>query len=161
MPAVPALAGRLKQATAAWPVPVRIASDQDEKDAAFRAARIAIVKSGTGTLELALAGVPMVAAYRLNPLEALVGWIAIRVPSIILANLVIGENVVPEFVQYRATPERLAAAALDILDEGDARQRQLDAFGRLDAIMEIGRAIPSDRAAGIVLTELERRRTGA
>jgi lipid-A-disaccharide synthase len=157
MPAVPALAGRLKQVTAAWPVPVRIVSAQDEKDAAFRRARLALVKSGTSTLELALARVPMIAAYRLNPLEALVGWIAIRVPSIILANLVIGENAVPEFVQYRATPERLAAAAIEILDDGDARQRQLDAFKRLDAIMEIGRAIPSDRAADIVLTELDRR----
>jgi lipid-A-disaccharide synthase len=161
MPTVPALAGRLKDATAAWPVPVRIVSGQDEKDAAFRSARLALVKSGTSTLELALAQVPMIAAYRLNPLEALVGWIAIRVPSIILANLVIGENIVPEFVQYRATPERLAAAALEILDNGDARQRQLDAFKRLDAIMEIGRAIPSDRAADIVLMELERRRAGA
>jgi lipid-A-disaccharide synthase len=138
-------------------VPVRIVSAQDEKDAAFRRARLALVKSGTSTLELALARVPMIAAYRLNPLEALVGWIAIRVPSIILANLVIGENAVPEFVQYRATPERLAAAAIEILDDGDARQRQLDAFKRLDAIMEIGRAIPSDRAADIVLTELDRR----
>jgi lipid-A-disaccharide synthase len=161
MPTVPALAGRLKDATAAWPVPVRIVSGQDGKDAAFRSARLALVKSGTSTLELALAQVPMIAAYRLNPLEALVGWIAIRVPSIILANLVIGENIVPEFVQYRATPERLAAAALEILDNGDARQRQLDAFKRLDAIMEIGRAIPSDRAADIVLMELERGRAGA
>ncbi|MDI3471587.1 MAG: lipid-A-disaccharide synthase [Pseudolabrys sp.] len=160
VPAVPALADRLKQVTAAWPVPVRIVSGQDEKDAAFRDARLAVVKSGTSTLELALAGVPMIAAYRLNPLEALVGWIAIRVPSIILANLVIGENVVPEFVQYRATPERLAAAALDILDNGDARRRQLDAFKRLDAIMEIGRAVPSERAADIVLAELDRRRPG-
>ena len=154
MLAVPAQARHLQRETAAWPVPVRVVSDQEQKDAAFRMARAAVVKSGTSTLELAIAGVPMVAAYRLNPLEALVGYFAISVPSIILANLVIGENVVPAFLQYHATPERLATATLDILGDGPGRTRQLDAFRQLDSIMEIGRAVPSERAADVVLAQL-------
>jgi lipid-A-disaccharide synthase len=157
LPAVPALADRLAAAVATWPIPARVVSDQNEKDAAFRIARFAVVKSGTSTLELAIAGVPMVAAYRLGLLEGLVGYLAINVPSIILANLVLDENVVPVFLQYLATPPRIAAAALDLLKDGPARARQVEAFRRLDAIMEIGQAVPSERAAGIVLDHARRR----
>jgi lipid-A-disaccharide synthase len=139
---------------------VRIVSEQGDKEAAFRRARVAVVKSGTSTLELALAGVPMVAAYRVGFIEGLVAYAAINVPSIILANLVLGENVVPAYLQYLATPRRLAAAALDLLHDGPARRRQTEAFGRLDAIMEIGRAVPSERAAEIVLEEAGKRTRG-
>ena len=72
-------------------------------------------------------------------------------PSVILANLVLGENVVPEFLQRHCTPERLAGALLPLLGDTPERRRQVEAFGRLDAIMDIGKAAPSDRAAAIVL----------
>jgi lipid-A-disaccharide synthase len=76
------------------------------------------------------------------------------VSSIILANLVIGENVVPQYVQYNATPAKLAKAVSEIIPDSPARQRQLDAFARLDDIMELGRARPSERAADIVLAHI-------
>jgi len=157
LPTVPAHAGRLAQAVAAWRVPVRIVSDPAEKDAAFRIARLAVVKSGTSTLELALAGVPMVAAYRIGHFEGLVALAAIDLSSVILANLVLGETIVPTFLQYNATPAKLAKAALDLLKDSPSRQRQIDAFGRLDEIMEIGRATPSERAADIVMAQAKRR----
>jgi lipid-A-disaccharide synthase len=160
LPTVPALADRLRAAVAMWRIPARVVCEQRDKDAAFRVARLAVVKSGTSTLELAIAGVPMVAAYKLGMFEAVVGYLAINVPSIILANLVLGENVVPVFLQYLATPTRIATAALDLLKEGPARSRQIEAFKRLDAVMEIGQAVPSERAAGIVLDHT-RGRVGA
>jgi lipid-A-disaccharide synthase len=150
MPAVPAFADYLARTVATWRVPVRVVSEQSEKDAAFRNARAALVKSGTGTLELAVAGVPMVAAYRVGHVEGPVALMFIKVPSVILANLVLGENAVPQFLQYNATPKRLSAKMIEIVAEGPSRQRQLQAFKRLDAIMEIGGAKPSDRAADIV-----------
>lgn len=156
LPAVPAHAARLAQTVAAWRVPVRIVSEQAEKDEAFRVARLAVVKSGTSTLELAIAGVPMIATYRIGHFEGLVALAAIDLSSVILANLVLGENIVPTFLQYNATPAKLAKAALDLLNNSPARQRQIEAFGRLDQIMEIGRAIPSERAADIVLAQAKR-----
>ena len=111
VPAVPRLADTVRAAVAAWPVPARVVTDPEEKLAAFRSARAALTKSGTSTLELALAGIPMVAAYKLSPIEAAIGGLLIRVPSVILANLVLDETVVPEFLQYKCTPERLAARA--------------------------------------------------
>jgi lipid-A-disaccharide synthase len=74
-----------------------------------------------------------------------------RLPSVILANLVLGENVIPEFLQSDCTLERLAEALLPLLQDTPQRQRQIAAFGRLDAIMAIGSEAPSDKAAAIVL----------
>jgi lipid-A-disaccharide synthase len=93
----------------------------------------------------------MVAAYKVPLLEELMARLLIKVPSIILANLVLGENVVPELLQRAATPERLAAALLPLLSDTPERNRQIEAFSRLDNIMEIGKASPSDRAAAVVL----------
>jgi len=141
---------------AKWPVRARLVSADAEKRAAFRVARAALAKSGTVTLEVALAGVPMVAAYKVSPVDAfIVRWL-VRVPSYILANLVLGENVVPEIVQEDCTPERLADALVPLFGDTPERQRQIDAFARLDAIMEIGSRAPAARAADVVLATLPR-----
>jgi lipid-A-disaccharide synthase len=153
IPAVPHFVDTIRGATAHWPVRPRIAVEAADKDAAFRVARAALAKSGTVTLELALAGVPMVAAYKVTPIEyLLVGrGIQKRLPSVILANLVLGETVVPQFLQYDCTAERLAEALLPLIGDGAERQRQIEAFSRLDTVMGIGSLEPAARAADIVL----------
>ncbi len=151
VPAVPRLAERVRAKTANWGVPVRVVTDPAEKDAAFRIARAALTKSGTSTLELAVAGVPMIAAYKVSLLEEMIGRAFIRVKSYILANLVLDENIVPEFLQYQCTPEALGAALRPLLADTPERRSQVAAFARLDAIMAIGTAVPSDRAADIIL----------
>ena len=151
VPAVPRLAGAARDATASWRVPARVVVEPGEKDAAFRIARAALTKSGTSTFELALAGVPMAAAYKVPLLEELIGHMLITARSAILTNLILGENVVPEFLQRACTPHRLAEALLPLLGDTPERRRQVEAFGRLDAIMEVGKAVPSDRAAIVAL----------
>lgn len=156
LPSIPHLAARLECATSAWPVKPRIILDPREKRAAFRTARAALAKSGTVTLELALAGVPMVTAYKMSEFEAMIARRLIRVSSVILANLVLGENVVPELLQENCTPENLASALLPLLTDTPERRRQIEAFVRLDAIMGIGSTEPGNRAAGIVLATATR-----
>jgi len=151
VPTVPRLAAAVRAATASWRVPAKVIVDPDEKHAAFRKARAALAKSGTSTLELALAGVPTVAAYKVPLVEELIARAFIKVPSVILANLVLGENVVPELLLRACTPEALAAALLPLLGDSPERARQLTAFARLDGLMAIGQASPSDKAAGVVL----------
>jgi lipid-A-disaccharide synthase len=73
------------------------------------------------------------------------------VKSVILANLVIGEKVVPEFLQSDCTPENLAAALTPLLSQTVQRQRQVEAFARLERMMATDAAAPSERAAAIVL----------
>jgi lipid-A-disaccharide synthase len=141
-----------------WQIEPRIVVGEQEKRAAFRIARAALAKSGTVTLELALSGVPMVAAYRAGRAEAFIVLRAITVPTVILANLVIGANVVPEFVQNDCTPEKLANALRDVLVDSEMRRRQLEAFAKIDAIMSTGSASPSVRAADIVLATMRKGR---
>lgn len=158
LPTMPHLLPKVREGIAGWPVQPRIVVDPAEKWAAFRAARAALAASGTVTLELALAGVPTVAAYQVGLIEEMIVRL-LRVPEIstvILANLAIGENVVPEFLQRDCTPEKLADALVSIVGDTPARERQVDAFARLDTIMGVGGASPSEQAAGIVL-DLARR----
>ncbi len=151
VPAVPRLADTVRAAVASWRIPARVVTEPDEKDVAFRTARAALSKSGTSTLELALAGIPMVAAYKVSLLEEMLARLLVKVQSAILANLVLGENVVPELLQWDCTPQRLAAALVPLLGDTPERRRQIEAFTRLDIIMEIGKTVPSDRAAAAVL----------
>ena len=165
VPTVPHLLAQVTQATSTWPIstwPIkpRIVVEEADKQAALRMARAALAKSGTTTLELAVAGVPMVAAYKVAPLEAAVIRRLVRVPSYILANLVLGQNVVPALVQEECTPERLAEALTPLIGDTPERRRQIEAFATLNAIMEIGSRTPAARAADIVLG-LVRRDRGA
>ncbi len=125
----------------------RIVVGEQEKKAAFRIAHAAFVKSGTVTLELALSGVPMVAAYKAGQVEAWIVLHAIRVSSVILANLVVGENVVPEFIQQDCTPEKLVPALREILSDSPLRRRQVEAFARLDS-NHVDRRPAAERARG-------------
>jgi lipid-A-disaccharide synthase len=161
VPTVSHLLAPVTEATTTWPIRPRILADPAQKQAAFRIARAALAKSGTVTLELAIAGVPMVAAYKLSALEALVARRLVHVQSVILANLVIGQNVVPELIQEDCTAEGLAAALVPLIRDTPERRRQIDAFSWLDSIMEIGSRAPSMRAAEIVLGTLRRPHTTA
>jgi lipid-A-disaccharide synthase len=151
VPAVPRLAETVRTAIAGWHVPARIVTEPAEKHAAFRSARAALTKSGTSTLELALAGVPMAAAYKVPLVEEMIGRLLITAPSAILANLILGENLVPEFLQRDCTAEKLSSALLPLFADTPQRRRQIEAFARLDGLMDIGKASPSDRAAALVL----------
>jgi lipid-A-disaccharide synthase len=163
LPTLPHLHERITAATADWPLRPRIVVESKDKEAAFRVARAALAKSGTVTLELALAGIPMVTAYKVSWVEEIVARLAVNAPSAILPNLILEENVVPEFLQRRSTPQNLADALAPLLTQSPQRRRQIDSFTRLDAIMRLdtvkrleasndrGAESPSGRAADIVL----------
>lgn len=151
LPTVAHLAESVRVVAADWPVQPKIVVGEAEKKAAFRSARAALAKSGTVTLELALAGVPMVTAYRVTEFEAFIARRVIQTSSIILANLILGENVVPEFLQQDFTAENLAPALRDVLGDTPARQRQVEAFAKLEQIMSTGGKRPSELAADGVI----------
>jgi lipid-A-disaccharide synthase len=167
LPTVPHLIDEVAGATIGWPVQPRIVTAEADKHAAFRRARAALVASGTVTLELALAGVPHVAAYRIPLIEGLILRAivrfhpAVKVRSVILANLVLGEAVVPEYLQSECTAANLAYDLSVVLGDSSARRRQELAFKRLDSILGTGGPTPSERAARAVLELIARKSMSA
>ena len=134
-----------------WPFPVVLAKMADRFDA-FAASDAAMAKSGTVTLELALADVPMVVAYRVSPATAfLVRRMGVGVEHASLVNLLAGREVVPEFLQEECTPERLASGVEALLLSGEMREVQRRGFREVVTALGEPHPSPSERAAKVVL----------
>lgn len=86
------------------------------------ASDLILVASGTATLEAAIIGTPMVIVYRVAFISWLLGRLLIRVPYIGMANLVAGEPIAPELIQFQATPERIADEARRLLESPERRR---------------------------------------
>lgn len=150
LPAVPHVRTEIEQALAAWPVKPELIGPED-KSAAFAAADAAIAASGTVTLELALADVPMVVGYKASAIEKFIWDYFVSVETIILPNLIIGEEAIPQFLQRDCSGAALANAVSPLIEEGAARSAQLAAFARVRAALQVEGDDPSARAAEIVL----------
>ena len=157
LPAVAHLRQDITQAAAAWGVQPEIVVGEAEKLGAFHIARAALAASGTVTLELALAQVPTVAAYRGAGWEAAIARRLIRLPSVILPNLILGRSVVPEFIQDDATSEALSRHILAALADGPERQRQLDGFAEIETIMKSAGTSPAANAVEAALALVQPR----
>jgi lipid-A-disaccharide synthase len=119
---------------------------------ALAAADVALVASGTATLEAALFKTPMVIAYKQSP----VTWALMRrmlyLPYIGLPNILAGERLVPEFVQDKATPGALADALLELLHDVAAQRRQMARFREIHAVLKQDTA---QKAAAAVLRVID------
>lgn len=162
LPAVTRHRALIERLALAWDGDVRLVHGEAAKHAAFRRARAALAASGTVTLELALAGVPMVVAYKVSRIEETVARRLIQVPTIVLPNLILGENVMPEFIQADCTAANLADALAPLIVGGDARDGQIAALTRIDGLMRLqDDEAPSRSAARIVLRAAASGRTTA
>jgi lipid-A-disaccharide synthase len=151
LPAVPHLEDEIRASLESWPIRPSVVSGEAAKLAAFRQARAALAASGTVTLELALAQVPTVVAYEVSALEAHVRHF-ITVPSIVLPNLILEENFVPEFLQERCRPRALAEALAPLLSNSPQRAKQMTGFARLEKLMQPQPPeAPSKNAARIIV----------
>lgn len=156
IPAVPHLRDEIIRRTQRWPVVVDVIDAGSNKYAAMRLARVALAASGTVTLELALAGVPMAVAYKIDALTALVVRPLITAETVVLPNLILGENAFPEFVQEDCTPEKLARVVATLLDDSDSRRAQLAALDKVPEKLSLESGTPSEAAARATLAVLNR-----
>ena len=157
IPAVPAHAALIREAAAELPVPVTVTAERGERHAAMAACDAAIAASGTVSLDLALAGVPMAIAYKLNPLTATILRRMIRVRYATIVNLVLDRPAIPEFLQENCTGAALAEAALLLLRDEGVRCTQIEATASAIAALHPDGERPSARAAAAILDVLRRR----
>ena len=115
---------------------------------------LALVASGTATVETAILGVPMVLLYRASAITYWVGKRVIKVPFLGLVNLVAGEQVIPELIQDDVTPDRLGREAFEILEGGQKRENMIEKLGMVKE--RLGRGGASERTAKIVIGMLNR-----
>ena len=123
----------------------------DDPSLVFAAADAGLCKSGTTTLEAALADLPMVITYRLHPLSNLIARRLLRVAWVGLVNLVAGELLCPELLQGAATPRALADAVVPLLDPADPRTLRQRA-GLATVRQRLGSPGAAERVASLVLS---------
>jgi lipid-A-disaccharide synthase len=151
VPTVEPVRALIERHLPAWPKRPLLVVGEDDKFRAFKLARAALAASGTVTLELALAGTPMVVAYKVGAPTAAIVRGLITAPSVVLANLVLDEKAFPELLQERCTPDNIASALVPLLEEGSARTRQLSALARVPQRLRLPQGTPSEAAADVVL----------
>ncbi|WEK05928.1 MAG: lipid-A-disaccharide synthase [Candidatus Devosia phytovorans] len=149
IPTLSALKPRIERETADWPVPVTVVADRAARGELYRYALMALAVSGTATLELALAQVPMVVSYVLDGPQAK-AYDKLGRPPVSLPNIILDRPLVQELVQSAPDAAALTAAVRELLDSKKARQDQIVAFGELGDLMEQGaeghpRQDPADR----------------
>jgi len=132
-------------------LPIRVV---DDMYSVLAASDLALVASGTATLEAAIMRVPMVVVYRVSPLTFWLGKMVVKVPFISLVNLIAGEKIVPELIQGEVTPERLAQESERILGSGPERESMVN---RLKKLKEgLGGRSASEKTAAIAVSMMRK-----
>lgn len=151
VPTVATVADTVRAALADWPVRTLVVEGDAAKYDAFAAAEAAVAASGTVALELALAGLPSVISYRVNPVTAALVRRLVRVKYVNLVNLMLDRMLVPELLQQDCRSDTVAAALARLLDDPAARQEQIDGVADVAAWLGRGGPPPSERAARAIL----------
>ncbi len=155
LPVRPHLAEKVRTKTAHWPVPVEIIVGDEGKQAAFKRCDMLLAKSGTVSVECAMAGVPTITTYRANPLSVWLVRKMITINHINLINITANAPIIPELIQEDCTPENLASEILKLKNDPAAQAEQIT---RSEAVLQTlgkGSGInPAQKAAEFVLSRL-------
>ena len=140
-----------------WPVPTVVVRGSAPKYDAFAASNVALAASGTVTLEVALAELPMVVTYRVNPLTYAIVRRLAKIRFANLINHVLDRPAIPELLQQDCTPERLAGELTRLIDDRIVREREIAAYR--EGLQRLGRGdvSPGLRAADCVLALIAER----
>jgi lipid-A-disaccharide synthase len=157
VPTTATVAAQVEAAVAAWPLPTIVLRGVAEKYDAFAASNAALAASGTVALELALAKLPAVVTYRINPITHAYVSRVVKVDYANLVNVILGREAVPELLQYDCTPENLAVAVTRLLDDKAAASEQIAAGQEALRVLGYGGVSPALRAADGVLAAIARK----
>lgn len=154
VPTVPNVAEQVREAVAAWPVPAHPLLGQEDKYAAFAASRAALAASGTVGIELAVAGLPAVMAYRVNWISAAMVPLFVNLRYASIASLVLDRLVQPECLQFDCNPKKLSGVLEELIEDTEERRRVIRDGREAARLLGLGGPAPSARAAETILALL-------
>jgi lipid-A-disaccharide synthase len=160
IPTVETVEDLVRAEVAGWPLPVEVVRGAEAKARAFRQATAALAASGTVALELAVAGVPSVVAYRFAGLVGQLPPALLKVPFVSLVNLIAGREVQPEFLQRRCRAGAILPAVDRLLRDPAARAAQRDGYRGVVEALTPPEGAPSRAAARSILECLRERAAG-
>jgi lipid-A-disaccharide synthase len=160
VPTVENVADAVGAGVAEWPGHPVVLRGAAAKYDAFAASRAAMAASGTVALELALARVPMIVAYRLSPLTQALLDRVVKVRQVNLVNLILGRTLVPEFLGPACTPQRLAGAVAELVRDEPVRSAHREGYDEAMRRLGGGSLSPSQNAADRILAIIAARRRG-
>ncbi len=151
IPTISSVAQKVQKFAESLPVPATVIEAAEEKYDAYAASDVALAKSGTGTLELSLAKIPMIIVYKVNFLTHFILKRLVKIKYANLVNLISDKEVIPEFLQNDCTAENLAENLAELLNNKKSRDAQVK--NSKNAIDQLGKAppTPSERAAAVIL----------
>lgn len=126
--------------------------DQQEKYEAMRACNVALAASGTVNLELAMAGVPFVIGYKINPITAWIAPLLVKIKYMTMTNILLNKPIIPEFFQNDCTSDNLFKALNNLLSDQPTRESMIYDMQKAVAMLKPSNATPSQLAAKVVLT---------
>ncbi len=161
VPTVTTVAQKVREAAARWPGSVIVTEGIEEKRGVFAASNAALAASGTVTYELAVAGVPMVIAYRMATMSYLVIKSMVKISYASVVNIVLGREVAPEFIQGNCEAVGITSALSRLFRDPQARSAQQRDLAEVALAFGLGQVPSSQRAADIVMEIITKRRAPA
>jgi lipid-A-disaccharide synthase len=158
IPTVDIVADAVAEGVRDWPGEPVVLRGAAAKYDGLAASRAALAASGTVALELALAGLPMVVAYRLNPLTEIMLDRVLKVRQVNLVNLILGRRLVPEFLRGDCVPEKLAEALAALIRDERVRTAHREGYDEAIRRLRAGGSSPSRNAADRILAIIAERR---
>lgn len=150
LPTVANVADKVKAAVSTWSNKPLIIENASEKFDSFAASTVALVASGTASVEMAMAKTPMVVAYKVSAITAAMVRKFVTIRYISIVNLVLDRPVIPEFYQENCTAEKLTTPVLSLINNPQLRAAQTVEFDVAEKMLGQGGRLPSERAAEVI-----------
>ena len=152
VPTLPDLEYNIQKIIEGYPLKTYISANPNVKWEAIKACDVAIAVSGTIALELAYAGVPHVVGYKANAMTATIVRALAKIDHVHLANILLEDDVVPEYLQGQCTVENLAEGLTELLQSEEKRNLQKEKFLALDSMLKGAKdTAPAEQAADFVV----------
>lgn len=155
VPTVANVASLVKEETGKWSLPVTVVEGSEEKHDAFQACEASLAASGTIAVELAVARLPTVVGYRVNPVTAWLASRILKIKYVSLPNLLLDQPLLTELLQHHLTPASIASNLAALMEDQALRQNQLDGFARVVELLTPQDESPSIVAARQILTQIK------